>query len=194
MQIDTLNIILNITISAGTSSVIIWLFNTYLTENIKNSIKHEYDVRLEYHKSELQNTIDKDLESYKSKIKELESQNLDKWKIKREACFNALNLADAALSNLDWDGDLKNEIIKDEIDTIKVRECYNQLACSCDLPETLTQFKRVLGLLGNVKGDVIVDFRNAIREELNFGKEIDLDRDKAFIARIQGDKKTTTRL
>lgn len=189
MKIDILNLLWNIFVSAGAGVGITFLLRTYFNEKIKNSIKHEYDIRLESYKSELKNAIDKDLESYKSEIKELESKNLDKWEIKREACLKALNLADSALSNMDWDGDMNKGIVKSEIDTITVRDCYNQLACSCDLPETLTEFKRVLGLLGPIKGDVIVDFRNAIRKELNFGKEIDVDRVKAFIGRIHGDEK-----
>ena len=187
MKIDLLNLLWNILISAGAGAGITFLLRTYFNEKIKNSVKHEYDVRLESYKSELKNSIDKDLETYKSQIKELESKNLDKWEIKREACLKALNLADSALSNMDWDGNVNNGIVKSEIDTIAVRECYNQLACSCDLPGTLTEFKRVLGLLGPTRGDVIVDFRNAIRKELNFGNEIDLDREKAFIGRIHGD-------
>ncbi len=191
MKIDVLNLILDIFIGAGAGAGITLLLRTYFNEKIKNSIKHEYDIRLESYKSELKNAIDKDLESYKSKIKELESKNLDRWDIKRDACLMALNLADSALSNMDWDGDMEEGIVKSKIDTITVRDCYNQLACSCDLPETLMEFKRVLGLLGPIKGDVIVDFRNAIRKELSFGKEIDDDRENAFIGRIHGDEKLT---
>jgi hypothetical protein len=44
-------------------------------------------------------------------------------------------------------------------------------------------------MLGPIRGDAIVDFRNAIRKELNFGNEIDVDRKKAFIGRIHGDEK-----
>lgn len=189
MKIDILKLLWDIFISAGAGAGIAFLLRTYFNEKIKNSVKHEYDIRLESYKSELKNAVDKDLESYKSKIKELESKNLDKWEIKREACLKALNLADSALSNKEWLEDIKQRVVKNEIDTITVRECYNQLACSCDFPETLTEFKRVLGLLGPVAGDVIVDFRNAIRKELNFGKEIDIDREKAFIVRIRGDEK-----
>jgi len=184
-----LNHFLNIVISAITGVGITYLLRTYFNEKIKNSIKHEYDIILESHKSELKYMIVMDLESYKSKIKELEYQNLDKWAIKREACLKALNIADSALSNMDWVGVTEKEIVKSEIDTITVRHCYNQLSCSCDLPETLLEFKKVLGLLGPINGDAIVDFRNAIRKELDFGKEIDIDRENAFIGRINGDKK-----
>ncbi len=187
MEIDLNNIIYDLLIGAGGGVGITFLLRTYFNEKIKNSIKHEYDIRLESYKSELKTTIDKDIESYKSQIKELESRNLDKWDIKRKACLNALNLADSALSNMEWGDDLKKGTVKSDIDTIEVRNCYNQLACSCDLPETLNEFKRALGILVPVSGDVIVDFRNTIRRELDFGKEIDLDRERAFILRIHGD-------
>lgn len=189
MQIDITNLLWNTFIGAGAGAGITFLLRNYFNEIIKNSVKYEYDVRLESYKSELKNAVDKDLESYKSEIKELESKNLDKWQLKREACLKALNLADSALSNMVWEGNIESGFVKSEINTIQVRDCYNQLACSCDLPETLVEFKRVLGLLGPIRGDVIVDFRNAIRKELNFGNEIDIDREKAFIGRIHGDEK-----
>lgn len=189
MEINIAKILWDILIGAGAGAGITFLLRTYFNEKIKNSIKHEYDVRLESYKSELKTSLDKDLESYKSQIKELESKNLDKWEIKREACLNALNLADSAMSNMDWDGEMKDNVVKNEIDTIKVRECYNQLACSCDLPETLAEFKRALGLLGTINGATIVDFRNIIRKELNFGEIVDTDRDNSFIGRIHGDEK-----
>jgi hypothetical protein len=191
MKIDILNFLWNTFIGAGAGAGITFLLRTYFNEKIKNSIKHEYNIRIETYKSELKNAIDKDFESYKSNIKELESKNLDKWELKREACLRALNIADSAMSNLEWESDIdmRKGIVKSEIDTITARICYNQLACTCDLPETLYEFKRVLGMLGPIGGDAIVDFRNAIRKELNFGNEIDVDRKKAFIGRIHGDEK-----
>jgi hypothetical protein len=181
--------LINILFGAGAGAGITFLLRTYFNEKIRNSIKYEYDIRFESYKSELKNVMDKDFESYKSNIKELESKSIDKWEIKRVACLKALNLADSALSNMNWDGDMKDNVVKNKIDTIEVRDCYNQLACSCDFPETLIEFKKVLGLFGEIRGDAIVDFRNIIRKELSFGKEIDVDRINAYIGRIHGDEK-----
>lgn len=189
MEINALNIIVDILVGSCAGAGISLLLRTYFNEKIKNSVKHEYDIRLESYKSELKNSVDKDLEVYKSQIRELEQKTSDKWTLKREACLKALNLSDSALSNMDWNDKNADKIVKSKIDTVEVRECYNQLACSCDLPETLTTFKKTLGLLGPVNGDIILEFRNVIRRELDFGQQIESDRDTPFIGRIQGDEK-----
>ena len=71
-------------------------------------------------------------------FKELELRKQDKWNIKREACLVALDIADGVLSHTDWDNmdpKVKERMRKQEVDTVKVRECYNRLATSCDSPE-----------------------------------------------------------
>ena len=71
------------------------------------------------------------------------------------------------------------------VDVAKARECYNAMALSCGSDEVLQQFKRCLGLAHEpIKADMIVDLRNAVRRELEFGQEIDRDRANAWIARL----------
>jgi hypothetical protein len=115
----------------------------------------------------------------------------EKWKLKKVACEEALDMADAVLSNYEYDGVPKDSILKDRegVNTIKARKIFNSLACFCENKEVLTIFKEIL--FGSVKPDIIVDLRNAIRKELNFGrKNIDDDREKAFIGKLGADQET----
>lgn len=115
----------------------------------------------------------------------------ERWKTKKDACEKALDMADAVLSTYEYPNVSSGMILKDEdgVDTIKARKIVNALACSCDTEEVLITFKKVL--FGSVSPDIIVDLRNAVRKELKFGrKNIDNDRDRAFIGKLGADPKT----
>lgn len=109
--------ILEVIISSGIISTLVVLsMQTFLTERIKASIKIELDKKYEI------------------------------WNIKREACLEALKIADSTLSNMTWSNISKeenNKIRKQESDTIKARECYSKLATTCESPEVLKQFKKL---------------------------------------------------
>ena len=53
MKIDVLIFLWNALIGAGAGAGITFLLRTYFNEKIKNSVKHEYDIRIESYKSEL---------------------------------------------------------------------------------------------------------------------------------------------
>ncbi|HCO22470.1 MAG TPA: hypothetical protein DIT97_05180 [Gimesia maris] len=65
--------IVTILASAGVSSVltglILWLTKSWITERLKNAIKHEYDQKLETHKAELKALHDIALEQMKSDLR-----------------------------------------------------------------------------------------------------------------------------
>lgn len=109
--------------------------------------------------------------------------------LKRESCLEALEIADSVLSNLTWAGIDNSKIVKQKVDTIKMRQCYNKLACTCDNSIVLETFKRATGFNGEVPGDIMTDLRNIIRQELSFGDKVDDDRANSFFGRIEGDKK-----
>ena len=44
----------SVTVSAMLTAILIWLSKTWISERLKNAIKHEYDAKLEQHKAELQ--------------------------------------------------------------------------------------------------------------------------------------------
>jgi hypothetical protein len=51
------------------SAALIWLSKTWITERLKNSIQHEYDVKLEAHRAALKAEYDKEVEIIKAKLK-----------------------------------------------------------------------------------------------------------------------------
>ncbi len=106
----------------------------------------------------------------------------EKWIIKQKTCLEALDLADAMLSNYSYENVKEGEIIKEEVKTVDVRRCYNKLACSCDNEEILILFKKIF--FDKVTIDIIVDLRNAVRKELGFGTAIDKDREKAYFGKL----------
>ena len=186
------NILISIVSGGLSGALIIWLAKSVISERIKNSIRHEYDIRFESYRSSLKSEMDKQIEVFKSQVKAQESVTQTKWEIKRDACLKALDIINALWSNIEWKGkDVKGR----DIDTSaiekqkpppieEVRNCSNSLALSCDTDAVLREYKRCLNFSGNVEADAIVDLRNAIRKELGFGADIDFDRANAFIGRV----------
>lgn len=174
-------------ISSAIVGIITFLGRKYFTEKIKNSIKNEYDTKLADHKSQL----DKEFEKFKLELKAIDLQKEDKWTLKREACLEALQLADNVLSNMTWNGIPNEQLIKGEVKTIDGRKIFNKLATSCDLDIVLKLMKSILlGKDENGNGinmGIIVDLRNAVREELGFGEKLDTDKDNAFFGKLVGD-------
>ena len=111
------------------------------------------------------------------------------FEVKIGACLDALSVVDAYFSTLDWKGTLQPEV--QELSTQKARECYNKLALTCENPKVIEAFSNALCLrsLGEkpkiVSADAILDLRNLMRQELGFGKVLDLPREKAWISRLQ---------
>ena len=163
----------------ATGAAVVFLTKTVLTTRIQRAIQHEYDRKLADHKAALADQYNRALEEHKSKVKAKEETRQTRWEIKRDACLDALQVVDGFHANLQWDYDVEPQE-KPRID--EVRRCYNRLALSCDSDDVLQQFKRCLGVTGEkVTGDMILDLRTAIRQELEFGKPIDQDREIAWI-------------
>jgi len=168
------NILAGVASGGLAGAAVIWLAKSVLSARIKNSIKHEYDIRLEIYRSSLKSELDKQIEVFKSQIKAQESVVQTKWEIKRDACLKALDIVDAYWANIEWQGtDAKGKEIdpsaieKQQPPLIEdIRNCYNSLALSCESDAVLRQYKRCLRISGDFSGDVIVDLRNAIRKEL----------------------------
>lgn len=118
--------------------------------------------------------------------------------IKRQACLEALQVADAALANLKWQCHGKNLTVDWQLLNIdKARDCYNKLALTCESDETLRAYIRVLNLrcpgepTQLINGDTINELRNAMRKELGFGKGFDLPAEKAWIASLERAENTS---
>lgn len=130
----------------------------------------------------------------KTAIEEETFRKRSAFEIKRAACLEALTVVDAVLSNQQWSvaGTTTPKVAKQQVDIAAARRAYSQLALSCENPDVVAQFVRVLGLRSpdepavRTSGDKIVDLRNAMRAELGFGKSLDLDRKLAWIANLDG--------
>jgi hypothetical protein len=130
--------------------------------------------------------INKDLKSFENLLKKEESLRENRWQIKRAACLNALNIADALLSNFEYPNAKKGDIKPGKITTEEVRTCFNELACSCDKTEVIETLKKIIS--ESVSTDIIVDLRNSVRRELEFGSDdFDKDREKAFVGKVAAD-------
>jgi len=137
-------------------------------------------------------TINKSLKQFESDLKKQEYLQQEKWKIKRDACLEALEITDAVFSNAFFKDEIKlpsGELIKVKsypIDIPKARACYNKLATTCKNSKVLDEWKKTIGIKGKFNAGMIVDLRNAIREELELGEEIDLnDRDACWISVLE---------
>jgi hypothetical protein len=188
--LDTLyNLALSILSGGAAGAFIIWLLKDWISERLAQSIKHQYDEKLARYTTELQAESEKKIEMYRYEIRQAESVNQERWRIKRGACLKALNIANALLSNYKYQGLTKEEneqIVKQNVTTSEVRECFNELACSCDTPDVMNELKKIA--LAKVSPDAIVDLRSAVRRELGFGNDvIDTDRITSFIGKVGAD-------
>jgi hypothetical protein len=116
-------------------------------------------------------------------LNERSKREWERWQIKKEACLKALNVANAVLSNYEYQNVKKGDIMPQYASIESIRSCFNELACTCDGPEVINQLKKIM--FDKVSPDAIVDLRNAVRKELKFSKKtIDSDREKAFVAKV----------
>lgn len=157
-------------VSGGAAgALVVWLSKEWISSRLKESIKHEYDSKLEELKESMKN---------QQRISDA------KWKLKYEACMQALDIADALISNMPVNGIQEGLMVREHCSTEVVRDCINKLACACDGAEVLTIFKKIL-IGKDISLDIVVDIRNSVRRELGFSQtEIDIDRDSAYIVRI----------
>lgn len=55
-------------VSAALTSLLVWLFKSWISERLKNAIRHEYDQKLETHKTELKSQADVALERIRAQL------------------------------------------------------------------------------------------------------------------------------
>jgi hypothetical protein len=119
-------------------------------------------------------------------------------KLKRELKYNALpdslSIIDAFLSNFIV---VKEgaKIKKQFISTIETRTCHNNLILTCESPDLLTLFGKIMfsksGLNEQEIGALFVnvsEYRNLVRKELGFGNELKLDLDNIWFASVNFEK------
>lgn len=114
------------------------------------------------------------------------------FEIKRDACLEALAVIDAAFSQRGWSEDGKPlKVLKQPLEISKARACHNKLALTCENQKVVDHFMSSLGIRSSDEPSVpltdsMIALRNAMREELGFGRPLALNRDKAWIGSLDG--------
>ncbi len=72
---EILTVIVSIVTSGLLSGGLIWLTKSWITERLKNAIKHEYDEKLETHKAQLKSQSEVEIERLKSQLQIAASEN-----------------------------------------------------------------------------------------------------------------------
>ena len=65
---DVLTILTSLVASGLLSAALLWLTKNWISERLKNAIKHEYDEKLETHKAQLKSQSDVSIERLKSQL------------------------------------------------------------------------------------------------------------------------------
>lgn len=163
-------------------------FGAYLKKKGENLATKEDTNALNRQIETVKTEYAKQLEHFSVQLQEDRQKRDRAWLLKRDACLKALNIANGALSNYTYSNVPAGQIVPQALDIVDVRACFNELACSCEKPDVLKELKRIM--FNSPTPDAIVDLRNAVRRELEFGnQEIDSDRERAFVGRVVGSKK-----
>jgi hypothetical protein len=85
-EID-LSVLTTMIVSVASSSAIVWLLRSWISERLKNAIKHEYDISLEAFKAGLKAEVDKNVEILKAQLKAESDKEIEvlKARLKAEA-------------------------------------------------------------------------------------------------------------
>jgi hypothetical protein len=87
-------------------------------------------------------------------LNERSKRKWEKWQIKKEACLKALNLANAVLSNYEYQNVKKGDISPQYESIENARACFNELACTCDKSDVIDELKKIM--FNNPSPDAIV--------------------------------------
>jgi hypothetical protein len=139
----------------------------------------------------LRTDLEKELAEFKAReIKEIENIQQTRWELKYQACLDTLKIVDAFLSHRFKDVNGVTPV-RQPANTVKARECYSRLVLTCQNPEVPEAFLKVMFQEPGTDNVEITDnlnaLRNAIREELGFGRKIELSTEFAWFVRLAGD-------
>ncbi|WP_157971408.1 hypothetical protein [Dyella sp. C9] len=149
----------------------------YVTEKGKNLATRE-DIE----------EITRKIEGVRGDISRANAVEEQKRALKYEACLEALVVIDAHFSQL-------FAMTPQSIDTSKAREAHSKLILSCNNVAIVEKFGELYfgpraGEPRQSPTDLLNEFRNLIRQELGFGSELPLDRERAWIGRSAADSQT----
>lgn len=133
--------------------------------------------------------ITQKIEAVKAEVELQKSIQETKYRLKYDACLQALALVDAVLSHK-IAPPAPDSIRKQYFSTQEARACHNALILTCEDPALLGKFSRIMFGPQNPNEpttpitDELNSFRNNIRRELGFGADLNLDRDRAWIGKV----------
>lgn len=78
--------------SAALTSILLWLTKSWISERLKNSIKSEYDQKLETHKAQLKCTTDTEIEKIKNQLKYASDVEVERLKSQLSITANEHNV------------------------------------------------------------------------------------------------------
>lgn len=162
-----------------------------LLSNTQNATK------LETHKADLQNDLARALENMRRELAEEERVHRERWGLKRDACLAALGLVDKVFTNVPWEDRTRPSselrITRSPVDPAEFRTTMNRLILTCDDPIVVHLFLRCIGLHESGEPADSVDpgdlqiLRNAVRRELGFGTDLELNPNLSWITSVHGD-------
>ncbi len=171
---------------AGTF-LVLWLGRIWITERLRRSIEHEYAERTERLRAELRADVERRLAESSGELDERYRLARERWRLKRRACLKALDVIDRVLTQANYPN---SRLVPEwrDVTVDELREVYNHLALSLDKRDVLDLYCALLGFRSEndpeiiMKQSIIQEFRNAIRRELGFGTDLDLDKERVWIA------------
>lgn len=185
---------------SGLNAVFVALFISLLVNSIVGVIVFYLNQKIEQRRDakveRLKTDLEKELATYMAReIRDIENVQRDRWELKRQACLDALEAVDSYVSH--WLADVEGTMpVRQAADTVKARRCYNQLVLTCQQPEVIDTFLRIMFLTPRSSMADVTDglntLRIAIRKELGFGQELRLSRERAWFVRLAGDTRPST--
>lgn len=131
--------------------------------------------------------ITKKIEDVKANIQNQQDVERQKRQLKYDAILKSLSLIDAHLSHILVPNE-GQKVKKQYALTEVARECHSSLILTCETTEILELFAQIMfGPKNNNKKqeaptELLNKYRNLVRRELGFGKEIPLDSNLAWFA------------
>ncbi len=171
-------------------AIVAWIAQTIALEKLR----HDYAAKLETHRAELQRKLAETQESFRQHLAEQDRLNRDRWELKRNASLDALTLVDKVMTHLShFAAEGETRVPPEPFATSDARSIMNRLILACDDPSVVHLFLTCIGLDASGGGAAgidpgnVQDLRNAIRRELGFGQDLNLNPSLSWIISVHGD-------
>ena len=130
------------------------------------------------------------VEGIRAEVKLYQMAESEKRQLKHKALVNALSMIDAHFSHT-LTKNVPSPPTKQYATIEEARACHSELILTVDNPEIIKLFLDIMIPDPGDKTpptDMLNEFRNMIRMELNYGESIQLDREHSWISSIGFDK------